>query len=241
MIKIDNIQFGYNGEPVFNGVSASVRPGEIASVVGPSGVGKSTLLLLIAGVLQPSMGTVMIDGAIRSIKSQDIGIVFQDVALFPWKSVTGNVTFGARAKASSEALERATTLIKSIGLAGHEHKLPHQLSGGMQQRVALARTLANDPRVVLMDEPFGSLDTRTRWAMQDLVLSLKAEKSLTIIFVTHDIDEAIYLSDRIFLLSGEKCRGLEEIDVPFSRPRSREDIMYDQRYVLLRNRLFQSQ
>ena len=241
MIEIDNLHFAYPNEPIFNGLTMTVRTGEVISVIGPSGFGKSTLLLLIAGVLTPSKGTVKIDGLTRPLKSQDIGIIFQDVALFPWKSVKGNVTFGARAKASLEARHGAVALIASVGLLGHEHKFPHQLSGGMQQRVAIARTLANNPRVVLMDEPFGSLDTRTRWSMQELVLSLKTEKNLTIMFATHDIDEAIYLSDRILVLSGNGVRTVEEVDVPFSLPRRREDIMRDEKYVLFRNRLLESQ
>ncbi len=237
MINLDSLHFSYPGEIIFNGLTLSIGCGEIISMVGPSGSGKSTFLLLVAGIFTPSNGTVKIDGARRNIGDQDIGLMFQDVSLFHWKSVLGNVLFGDRANGSQEAKEKAKSLIASVGLDGHEHKLPHQLSGGMQQRVALARTLANDPKIVLMDEPFGSLDTQTRWAMQDLLLSLWAKKKLTIIIVTHDLDEAIYLSDRILVTSRNKHGILEDIKVPFSRPRNRDDIMEDSQYIFLRNKL----
>lgn len=241
MIEICNLEFSYPDEPIFRGLNAAVGSGEIISIVGPSGCGKSTLILLLAGILTPRRGEVTIAGANRSIASQDIGIIFQDVALFPWKTVRDNVLFGARTRSSEASRDRAELLIESVGLGGHEHKFPHQLSGGMQQRVALARTLANEPRVVLMDEPFGSLDTRTRWAMQDLLLKLRTERNLTIVLVTHDIDEAIYLSDRIFVLSGCETQAFDDVIVPFPKPRQRESIMRDETYVQLRNRLLQSQ
>jgi len=240
MIKVDSLSFSYPGEAIFDGLTTSIDSGEIVSVVGPSGRGKSTLLLLLAGILKPSAGNIEIDGVTRSVASQEIGLVFQDVALFLWKSVIGNVLFGRRAGASPATRARANSLIASVGLTGHEHKLPSQLSGGMQQRVALARVLANDPRVVLMDEPFGSLDTRTRWAMQDLVLSLQCERNFTIVLVTHDIDEAIYLSHRIFALPKDTDR-LEEVVVPFPKPRIREGIMREPGYATLRNRLLELQ
>jgi len=195
--------------------------GEFRVLLGPSGCGKSTLLRMIAGLDRPDSGQVLVNGAPVHAPGRDRGMVFQKYTSFPWLTVADNIAYGPKINGVPPA-ERAPLvahLIEAIGLSGFEKAYPDTLSGGMQQRVAIARTLANRPQVILMDEPFGALDAQTRSDMQQLLLKVWDETASTILFVTHDVDEAIYLADRIFIFSARPGTIVEDIPVPFGRPR----------------------
>ncbi|MGZ5884852.1 MAG: ABC transporter ATP-binding protein [Burkholderiaceae bacterium] len=224
-IAIDrlHIQLG-QGADLFEAVkdiSLSVEPGEFICLLGPSGCGKSTLLGALAGHLAPSRGTIRVDNQPVSGPHPERGLVFQHHTLFPWTRVLQNVAFGLKMKgvARQERHDRARELLKLVGLDGFEHHYPAQLSGGMKQRVEIARVLINDPRVMLMDEPFGALDAQTRLMMQQLLLKVWARIKTTIVFITHDIDEALFLADRILVMSPRPGRIIEEIRLDFPRPR----------------------
>ena len=216
-------------------VSLDVMPGEFVSLVGPSGCGKSTLLNAMAGLERPFEGRVTVAGGPMLGPRPDVGMVFQQPHLFPWKSVRRNIAHGPRAlgKSKAEALRMADDLIEMIGLTRFANAYPHTLSGGMQQRVAIARALANQPRVLLMDEPFGALDAQTRAVMQDNLLELRDRIHATIVFVTHDIDEAILLSDRVLIMSAGPGRILRDLSVGLPRPRS-SAILTDPAYLALK-------
>ncbi|PUA19003.1 ABC transporter ATP-binding protein [Glaciimonas sp. PCH181] len=205
-------------------VSISIAPGEFVCVLGPSGCGKSTLLGALAGHLATSAGSVRVDGIAVDGPHPDRGLVFQHHTLFPWKRVLDNVAFGLKMKgvARRERHQRARDLLKLVGLEDFEHSYPAHLSGGMQQRVEIARVLINHPRVMLMDEPFGALDAQTRLKMQELLLAVWARIETTILFITHDIDEALFLADRILVMSPRPGRIIEEIKIDFPRPRGPE-------------------
>ena len=196
--------------------------GEFRVVLGPSGCGKSTLLRMLAGLDRPDSGEILVNGKPVDGPGRDRGMVFQKYTSFPWLTVADNIAYGPRIN-GVPAAERGPVvahLIEAVGLAGFEKSYPDTLSGGMQQRVAIARTLANRPQVILMDEPFGALDAQTRSDMQQLLLRVWDETASTILFVTHDVDEAIYLADRIFILSARPGTIVEDVPVPFGRPRS---------------------
>lgn len=216
-------------------VSFDVSPGEFVCIVGPSGCGKSTVLNTIAGLEVPFEGEVLVDGKPMHRPRADVGMVFQQPHLFPWKSVRRNITHGPRmlGKSSAEANAIADDLIAMVGLKRFADAFPNTLSGGMQQRVAIARALANQPRVLLMDEPFGALDAQTRAVMQDNLLELRERINATIVFVTHDIDEAIVLADRVLIMSAGPGRILRELDVELPRPRSNA-ILLESTYLALK-------
>jgi ABC-type nitrate/sulfonate/bicarbonate transport system ATPase subunit len=203
------------------GIDLVVRDGEFVCVLGPSGCGKTTLLRMIAGLVPCSSGELLVDGVPVSGPGLDRAMVFQQYALLPWRDVARNVEFGLelRGVARPERARVARELIAAVGLAGFERHLPGQLSGGMQQRVGLARALAVDPRTLLMDEPFGSVDTQTRRVLQEDLLRLQAARPQTVVFVTHSMDEAVRLGDRVVLLSARPGRVREVLDVPLPRPR----------------------
>lgn len=219
--------------------SFEVQRGEFVSVLGPSGCGKSTLLNVIAGFVRPSSGSVTLSGKIITQPSVERGIAFQENALFPWKTVWANIAVGPRMKGLSKAKVGDTVkkLIGLVGLNGFEKAYPYELSGGMAQRVSLARLLAANPEVLLMDEPFGSLDSQTRSDMQEELLNIWEHSHKTVLFVTHDIDEALLLSDRVLLMSGRPGRILESFDVPFVRPRV-SDLVYGAEALSLRAHIF---
>lgn len=202
-------------------ISLSVAPGEFVCLLGPSGCGKSTLLGALAGHLLPSRGRIEVDSQPVSGPHPERGLVFQHHTLFPWKRVLDNVAFGLKMKGvrRAERHQRARELIKLVGLEGFEHHYPSQLSGGMKQRVEIARVLINHPRVMLMDEPFGALDAQTRLMMQHLLLEVWSRIQTTIVFITHDIDEALFLADRILVMSPRPGRIIEELRLDFARPR----------------------
>ena len=202
-------------------VSLEVREGEFLAVVGPSGCGKSTLLEIMAGLLTPTQGEVRIRGEPVRGPRPDIGVVFQEDSAFPWLTTLENVEFGLRMRGVEPARRRqaALEMIELVGLQGFEGYLPHQLSGGMRQRVAIARTLVLQPRIILMDEPFGALDAQTRLAMGDELLRIGERLQATIFFVTHDISEAVRLADRIVLMTARPGTVRQVYDNPLPRPR----------------------
>jgi NitT/TauT family transport system ATP-binding protein len=205
---------------VLDAVNLSLTGGEFLAVVGPSGCGKTTLLRMISGVLSPQEGRILIDGTdVTGKPNPDCAMVFQNSHLLPWRSALRNVTFGLEIGGvkRAEAAERARDALETVGLGAHEDAYPAELSGGMQQRVNIARALVLRPRVMLMDEPFASLDSQTREIMQRELLGILGHSSATVVFVTHQIDEAIYLSDRVLVLGSGRVHRL--IDVPFPRPR----------------------
>ncbi len=216
-------------------VSFNVTHGEFVCIVGPSGCGKSTVLNAIAGLEMPYKGAVTVDGRPMRGPRPDVGMVFQQPHLFPWKSVRRNIAHGPRMlrKSAKDAGAIADGLIEMIGLTRFADAYPHTLSGGMQQRVAIARALANQPRVLLMDEPFGALDAQTRTVMQDNLLALRSRINATVVFVTHDIDEAILLADRVLIMSAGPGRILRDLTVDLPRPRSHA-IMLEPAYLALK-------
>lgn len=221
-------------------VSFEVHRKEFVSVIGPSGCGKSTLIRILAGLDRPSSGEVRLDGERVEGPCKDRGMVFQGYTLFPWLCVRDNVTFGPRMAGAStaEANEAAEKWLDVIGLRKFADHYPDQLSGGMKQRVAIARALANQPRILLMDEPFGALDAQTRAGMQSHLIKVWDSADLTILFITHDLDEAVYLSDRIVVLAAHPGRVEEVIEVPVPRPRDRSQFL-SPAFLATKNRLEQ--
>ena len=208
-------------------VSFDVRRREFICVIGPSGCGKSTLIRLLAGLDQPTSGHVLLDGKPVLTPGPERGMVFQGYTLFPWLTVKGNVMFGLRisGKSSREAESEARQWLDLVGLNQFAESYPSQLSGGMKQRVAIARALANRPRILLMDEPFGALDAQTRSQMQAYLLDIWRNVDVTILFITHDLDEAVHLADRILVLKANPGQVNEAIEVPVSRPRSASQLL----------------
>jgi NitT/TauT family transport system ATP-binding protein len=238
-IRVDNLSIVFDtprGQVVaVDRVSFGVSQGEFVSIVGPSGCGKSTVLNTLAGLETPFEGEVLIEGHPMVRPRPDVGMVFQQPHLFPWKSVRKNIAHGPRAlgKSVADAKAIADGLIEMIGLIKFADAYPHTLSGGMQQRVAIARALANQPRVLLMDEPFGALDAQTRAVMQDNLLALRDRINATVMFVTHDIDEAILLSDRVLIMSAGPGRILRDLRIDLPRPRSNA-VLTDAAYLALK-------
>jgi NitT/TauT family transport system ATP-binding protein len=223
-IIIDGVNHVYrppNGRPVpaLEEVSLEVRSREFLALLGPSGCGKSTLLYLIGGFLPTETGRILIDGKPVGAPGPDRGIVFQHFALFPWKTVRANILYGLERMAlpREERERRAQSFIDLVGLTGFEDSYPSQLSGGMKQRTAIARTLAFDPEILLMDEPFGALDAQTRSLMQSELLGIWQRTPKTVIFVTHDVQEAVYLADRVAVMSARPGRIKELVDTRFDK------------------------
>ena len=217
--------------------------GELRVLLGPSGCGKSTLLRLIAGLDRANTGEVLVNDLPVHAPGKDRGMVFQKYTSFPWLTVAGNIAYGLKINGVPEKQRKeiVAQLIQDVGLSGFENAYPETLSGGMQQRVAIARTLALRPAVILMDEPFGALDAQTRGEMQQLLLKVWDETASTILFVTHDVEEAVYLADRIFIMSAHPGTIIEDVQVPFDRPRDlslkqRNEFHDLQNYVLGRLR-----
>jgi NitT/TauT family transport system ATP-binding protein len=219
-------------------VRFDVRQREFICVIGRSGCGKSTLIRTIAGLEDPSGGQILLDGRMVHGPGPDRGMVFQSYTLFPWLTVTGNVTFGLRMRGGKKEGDNREALrwIELVGLKGFESHYPDQLSGGMKQRVAIARALANRPRILLMDEPFGALDSQTRTRMQSYLLQIWRKVDVTVLFITHDLDEAIFLADRIVVLGARPGPVEEIIEVPLPRPRQPEHL-FDPAFLATRRRL----
>ena len=226
-LRIENVALRFmprGGQPItaLEKISLDVEEKEFSVIVGPSGCGKTSLLRLVAGLIRPSEGAIYLDGKPVTKPGPDRGMVFQSYTLFPWLTVQENVEFGL--KVGGVAAERRATIaahfISEVGLEGFERAYPKQLSGGMMQRVALARALANDPAILLMDEPFGALDSQTRSLMQELLLNIWEHAHKTVLFITHDIDEAILLGDRVYVMTARPGRIKEEVAVEIARPRT---------------------
>jgi NitT/TauT family transport system ATP-binding protein len=229
-IQINNVsvRFGTPGAitEATKQISLDVQPGEFVSIIGPSGCGKSTLLNIVAGFLKPTEGTVLIDGEPITGPSAERGVVFQQYSLFPWMSVRKNVEFGLKMKGVSlnQRENAARSLLGMAGLLPFENHYPDQLSGGMKQRVGIVRALATSPRVMLMDEPFGALDSQTRTVMQEILTNMWQQLQLSVLFITHDIEEAIFLSEKVYVMTARPGRIKAVIDVPLPRPRTHEMI-----------------
>jgi len=216
--------FGVNGEShlAFERVSIDIHRREFLCIIGPSGCGKSTLIRILAGLDDASSGEILLDGHPVSGPGPDRGMVFQGYTLFPWRTVRANVMFGLEMRGIDRetAQAEARQWLDMVGLSKFEGAYPHELSGGMKQRVAIARALANEPRILLMDEPFGALDALTRCKMQNYLLQIWRKVDVTILFITHDLDEACYLADRIVVMGTNPGRFVEVIENPVPRPRS---------------------
>lgn len=211
----------------------TIAPGEFCAIVGPTGCGKSTTLGLVAGLARPQAGTVrLFDAAVKDVDRR-VGFVFQQDAVFPWRNVLDNVTAGPRFRGMSkrEAETKGRDWIVRVGLKGFETSLPHQLSGGMRKRVALAQTFINQPEVLLMDEPFSALDVQTRELMQEELLQLWSQNRAAVLFVTHDLDEAILLADRVAVLTTRPAHVKSVYTIDLSRPRDIATLRYDERFI----------
>ena len=227
-------------------VSFSINSGEFVTIIGSSGCGKSTLLSVLEGLRAPTSGAALIDGVEIDGPGPERSVVFQHYSLFPWLTARENVAFGIkqshRSWSKAQCRKRADEVLGKVGLSGFERKFPGQLSGGMQQRVAIARSLASDASILLMDEPFGAIDAKNRTLLQDFLLNIwegdTEDQKKTVVFVTHDIDEAILLADKVVLLSSHPGEVFEEYRVPFSRPRARESLISSPEYVALRAKIY---
>ena len=227
--------------PALGGIDFDIRPNEFLSVIGPSGCGKTTLLRIIASLAAADAGKVMIDGREVTEPGPERAMVFQAFGLFPWKTVLDNVKFPltVRKMPDKEATERARDQLRRVGLERFETSHPHQLSGGMQQRVGLARALATEPDILLMDEPFGAIDAQTREFMQEELMKIWAETKKTVVFITHDLDEAVLLSDRILVLSRGPGTVRRVVDVDLPRPRWEYDVRAHPTFAAVRHEIWQ--
>ena len=230
-----------SAEPVraLHDINLTVHPSEIVSIVGPSGCGKSTLLRMVAGFDQPSAGQITLDGRPIYKPGEDRGVVFQTPQLYPWLNVADNVVFGPKMRGVPAAQYEpdAVRYIEAVGLKGFERHYPYQLSGGMRQRLQIARVLINEPAILLMDEPFGALDYQTRLDMQRLLLDLCDRYQPTVLFITHDIEEAVYISDRIHVMGARPGRVLESIHVDLPRPRIYEEASTTEAFMRMKLRV----
>jgi ABC-type nitrate/sulfonate/bicarbonate transport system ATPase subunit len=242
LIEFSAVTIDLGGRPIIEDLSFSVGQGEFVCIVGASGCGKTTALRLAAGLYRPTAGAVMFSGQPMSAPRRDIAIVFQDYgkALLPWRTAAGNVSLALEAEGvpAAQRAARIAALLAKVGLPTHAEKYPSEMSGGMQQRLQIARCLAQEPVALLMDEPFGALDAMTRQGLQDEVLSLVAASGATVIFVTHDLEEAIYLGDRVIGLLPHPGRIGIDIKVELPRPREQLATREDPEFLRLRRELF---
>jgi ABC-type nitrate/sulfonate/bicarbonate transport system ATPase subunit len=223
-------------------VNLSVRPNEFVSIIGPSGCGKTTLLKIIDGLIPCDSGEISINGKSVKTPGPDRAVVFQTFALLPWRTVLANVEFSLelRQLPKEERAQTARDYLKRVGLADFENHYPHELSGGMQQRAGLARALAVNPTILLMDEPFGAVDAQTRQLLQEELLELWQRERKTVIFITHSMDEAVYLSDRVVVMTPRPGKVAEVLDVPLERPRNADEVRGDPKFVELTNYIWHS-
>lgn len=243
LLEVSGVTLDLYGQRILKDVSFPVNKGEIVCVIGPSGCGKTTILRLLAGLLRPSQGRILFDGNQINSPRRDIAVVFQDYgkALLPWRTAAGNVALPLETTGMDKAAqrERVAQLLELVGLAVHGEKYPRQLSGGMQQRLQIARALAQDPDVLLMDEPFGALDAMTRKSLQDEILSIVERTEKTMFFVTHELEEAIYMGDRVLGLLPRPGRLAKEFHVDLPRPRNQLTTPEHPSFVRLRRELYE--
>jgi NitT/TauT family transport system ATP-binding protein len=248
LLEIDRVHKAYGTGPAavtaVEDVTLTAHPGEMLCIVGPSGCGKTTLLRCVSGLISPTSGTVTVDGEVVTAPPRSMALVFQDYSrsLLPWMTVHANVVLPLKARRMprAERDQLAAGALAAVGLEGHGHRHPWQLSAGMQQRVAIARALAYEPRILLLDEPFASVDAQTRADLQDLLLDVWHRTNLTVLLVTHDVDEAAYLADRIVVLSASPALVKETIDVELPRPRDQIRTRQRPEFADLRGRVFAS-
>ncbi|TCV68605.1 ABC transporter ATP-binding protein [Neorhizobium sp. S3-V5DH] len=243
MVSIDAVTMSFGSYVAVQDVNLSVADGEFLAIVGPTGCGKSTILNAIAGLLKPSSGTVAIDGQpVRGVQN-DIGYLFQQDALLPWKTALENVELGPMFKGvgTAERREQSMKWLAKVGLKGFEHRYPHQLSGGQRKRVQMAQALITGPKVILMDEPFSALDIHTRHLMQNELLRLWQEERRAVVMITHDLEEAIALGDRVVVLAaGPRSRVIDSFPVDLERPRDVAEIKLDPRFMDLYRNIWSS-
>jgi NitT/TauT family transport system ATP-binding protein len=237
MIEVDHVSQVFQTSArqdhlALSDISLTIEDGAFVSILGPSGCGKSTLLYIVGGFVRPTSGSARMKGRAIAGPGPDRGPVFQEFALFPWKTVLGNVMYGPRQQGMkhAEAEAQSRKLIEMVGLKGFEDFYPKELSGGMKQRVALARTLAYHPEVLLMDEPFGALDAHTRTRLQNDLLNIWERDRKTVLFVTHSVEEAVFLSDRVVMMTRSPGRIRQIVNVDLPRPRRRSELLLDPRY-----------
>ncbi len=243
LVRIADVALDAPGQAqrsILENVSLEIRAGEFLAIMGPSGIGKSTLLRAISGLVAPSRGTILATGR-RQTSGKFATLVFQDARLLPWRRVRGNVEFGLEGTIPrrSERADRARNALRLVGLQALETRWPHQLSGGQRQRVSIARALALEPALLLMDEPFSALDIATRRTLQDEILSIWSTAGATVVLVTHDLDEALHLADRVVVLGGSPATIKDVVEVPIARPRSRPKPVAQGPYAALKGRLAQ--
>jgi NitT/TauT family transport system ATP-binding protein len=245
-LSVDKVSKVFSGRAggapleVLRSVSFQAQPGEFISLIGPSGCGKTTLLRIVHGLDVATAGSVCFDGRPVAAPDQTRAVIFQGFNLFPWRTVQQNIAFGleVRRDDAGKLNERVGEMVDLVGLGGFEHHYPHEISGGMQQRVGIARALALDPAVLLMDEPFGALDAITREKLQRDIADILARQPKTTLFITHNMDEAIFFSDRILVFGTRPGRIIEEVDVPFERPRTVDVVRASRQFAELRERLW---
>ena len=246
ILNFDKVSIQFGGREVLSPTTLTIARGEFVTIIGPSGCGKTTLLRAAAGFVRPEGGAILRDGRLVDGPSREVAFVFQDYgrALLPWRTVAGNVALAleaARVPVDQRAV-RVTQVLETVGLTAHAHKFPAQLSGGMQQRVQIARCLAQEPQLMMMDEPFGALDAMTRENLQDELARLVRETGLTVMFVTHDLEEAIYLGDRVVALranpTAERPSLARVIDIPIARPRDQLATKENPEFLRLRRELY---
>lgn len=241
-LEIFNIGVNFGNNIVIKDVNLSINKGEFISIIGHSGCGKSTLLNVVAGLVKPSKGSVILNNKEVTDPGPDRAVVFQSYSLLPWMTIYDNIIIAVKSifkgKELQDAIKRAENYIKTAGLWEHRYKLPTQVSGGMKQRTALVRALSVDPKVLLLDEPFGALDALTRNTLQDELLRIWEEDKKTVLMVTHDIEEAIYMSDRIVIMSNGPAATIYEIvDVNIERPRNKETLIKSKEYLNLKEHM----
>jgi nitrate/nitrite transport system ATP-binding protein len=234
-LGVEAVGMSFGASEILTGIDLNIRKGEFVTLIGHSGCGKSTLLNLVAGLIKPTLGAILLAGKHVDGPGPDRGVVFQNHSLLPWLTCFQNVHLAVERVFKDRLRERTQAALELVGLTQAEHKYPHQISGGMKQRVGIARALAIEPKVLLLDEPFGALDALTRATLQDELMRIVGQTGATVLMVTHDVDEAVLLSDRVVMMSnGPAARIGEILEVPLPRPRERLRLAHDPRFMDLR-------